>query len=136
MKTTELTLKDLMIGDWVVINNIPRQVTFIDDCLNYKIIATGKQLDGSRVSYVGKLSDEVQPIPLTLEILEKNGFKKYNELYRLDIAEGVFVNADFNSKEPFVSAHNTCYRATTICWYLHQLQHALKLCGIKKEIIL
>ena len=78
--------------------------------------------------------DELTPVPLTPEILEKNGFKKYNGLYRLDIAEGVFVNADFKSKEPFVSVHNTCYRATPICWYLHQLQHALRLCGIEKEI--
>ena len=127
-------IKDLMIGDWVVINNIPRQVTFIDDCINYKIIAIGKHPDGGRISYVGELSEEVKPITLTPEILEKNGFKKYNELYRLDIAEGVFVNVDFKSKEPFVSVHNTCYRATPICGYLHQLQHALKLCGIEKTI--
>jgi len=80
------------------------------------------------------LLSDLRPIPLVPEILEKNGFKKYNELYRLDIAEGVFVNVDFKSKEPFVSVHNTCYRATPICWYLHQLQHALKLCGIEKTI--
>ena len=78
----------------------------------------------------------ISPIPLTPEILEKNGFKEYDGLYRLDIAEGVFVNADFKSKEPFVSIHNTCYRATPICRYLHQLQHALRLCGINREIIL
>ena len=80
--------------------------------------------------------NKVEPIPLTLDILEKNGFEEYDGLYRLDIAEGIFVNADFKSKEPFVSIHNTCYRATPICKYVDQLQHALRLCGIEKEIIL
>lgn len=79
---------------------------------------------------------KIEPIPLTIEILEKNGFKECNGLYRLDIAEGVFVNADFKSEEPFVSVHNTCYRATPICRYLHQLQHALRLCGIETKIVL
>lgn len=111
MKTEEL-----MIGDWV---RVPSELN------REKQIRSTFDMD-SAVLY--------EAIPLTPEILEKNGFKKYNGLYRLDIAEGVFVNADFKSKEPFVSVHNTCYRATPICWYLHQLQHALRLCGIEKEI--
>jgi hypothetical protein len=78
--------------------------------------------------------DEIEPIPLTSEILKKIGFKEYNGLYRLDIAYGVFVNIDFKAEEPFVSIHNTCYRATPICRYLHQLQHALRLCGIEITI--
>ena len=78
--------------------------------------------------------DEIEPIPLTPEILEKIGFKEYNGLYGLDIAYGVFVNADFKVEEPFVSIHNTCYRAIPICRYLHQLQHALRLCGIEITI--
>ena len=82
METSELTIKDLMIGDWVVINNIPRQLTFIDDCINYKIIAVGKHPDGGRISYVGELSAEVKPIPLTLEILEKNGRYWLNWWYK------------------------------------------------------
>jgi hypothetical protein len=119
MKANELSAKDLMEGDWVygIFSGCPQErIT-----MKYSICSN---------SYEWKY----MPIPLTAEILEKNGFKEYDGLYRLDITEGVFINVDFKSKEPFVSVHNTCYRAIPICWYLHQLQHALKLCGIEKEI--
>lgn len=121
--------KDLMIGDWVLYGQ--RFGIIKELCNGYVTILCS--INGQN-EYVKETYDNIEPIPLTQEILEKYGFKKYNELYRLDVAEGVFVNADFKSKEPFVSIHNACYRATPICWYLHQLQHALKLCGIKKEI--
>jgi hypothetical protein len=116
-----------MIGDWVYNKDIdkPMQV--------YRIIISQmfRQTPNATTE-----DYNIFPIPLTQEILEKNGFKEYNGLYRLDIAEGVFVNVDFESKEPFVSIHNTCYRATPICKYVHQLQHVLRLCGINHEIIL
>lgn len=132
MKTSELTIKNLMIGDWVVINNIPRQITFIDACINYKIIAVGKHQDGSRVSYVGKLSEEVKPIPLTPEILEKNGFVL--ESYSGNVMSGKWwTRNDFvihKNMNDSVGKNNFKYE------YVHQLQHALRLCGIEKEIIL
>lgn len=85
------------------------------------------------------LSDEdisnFQPIPITKEILEKNGFKKpenkceyiiHNTLVFDDFtfALGIY---DYNSITPY---NHICY-----CCYVHELQHALKLCGIDKEII-
>ena len=121
---------EIQIGDWVysTFSKLPCKVMYLK--LHESGYASVETTNVVGVKDIASLS----PIPLTPEILEKNGFKKYNELYRLDVAEGVFVNADFKSKEPFVSIHNTCYRATPICWYLHQLQHALRLCGIEKEI--
>ena len=127
-----------MIGDWVWYNNQPYQIRQLGiygvdrDGEDYPAVCIGKPNGVGLI--VGR--NEVEPIPLTTEILEKNGFKEYDGLYRLDITEGTFVNVDFKSKEPFVSIHNTCYRATPICRYLHQLQHALRLCGIEKEIVL
>jgi hypothetical protein len=127
---------ELMIGDWVWYNNQPYQIRQLGiygvdrDGEDYPAVCIGKPNGVGLI--VGK--NEVEPIPLTTEILEKNGFKEYDGLYRLDITEGTFVNVDFKSKEPFVSIHNTCYRATPICRYLHQLQHALRLCGIEKEM--
>ena len=113
-----------MIGDWVLYNETPQQILEISGIDDEVYLEIDELIHQS----------EIEPVPLTPEILEKNGFKEYDGLYRLDITEGTFVNVDFKSKEPFVSIHNTCYRATPICRYLHQLQHALKLCGIKKEI--
>jgi hypothetical protein len=127
-----MEVKELMAGVFVYFNcfdgsKIIVRVTDFKDGIVY-----GNSENGSHWCNI----ENVEPIQLTPETLEKNGFKEYDELYRLDIAEGVFVNADFKSKEPFVSIHNTCYRATPICKYLHQLQKALRLCGIEKEIIL
>lgn len=149
MEANELTIKDLMIGDWVVINNIPRQVTFIDDCINYKIIAVGKHPDGGRISYVGKLSEEVKPIPLTLEILEKNGFVANKHVYPYPYYEYEVKEIKVKVEFAFPQGNRTSYKKPWVCidteyvyiehlpcMFVHQLQHALRLCGIEKEIIL
>ena len=80
---------------------------------------------------------EIEPIPLTKEILEKNGFIEYRKkCYRIEFGEGIYINADFTADEPFCSIHNRGYYATPVCKFVHQFQHALRLCGIEKEIIL
>lgn len=128
---------ELMIGDWVYRMDfkipVPSKIIGME-VINYDKMEYVVDVFNKNGYNVQLYLNEVQPIPLTPEILEKNGFEEYDGLYRLDIAEGVFVNADFKSKEPFVSIHNTCYRAIPICKYVHQLQHALRLCGIEKEI--
>jgi hypothetical protein len=133
---------ELMIGDWVqlktygVSDKFERTEAYmyvkVAEIHSGFIITEGN--NNIKEPYCICENTKIEPIPLTPEILEKNGFKEYDGFYRLDIVEGVFVNADFKSKEPFVSVHNTCYRATPICRYLHQLQHVLRLCGIEKEI--
>ena len=120
---------ELMIGDWVQDRSGAKM-----KIMNIEYHCTRVLYNGEELILACFEQANLRPIPITPEILEKNGFKEYDGLYRLDIADGVFVNADFKSKEPFVSVHNTCYRAIPICWYLHQLQHALRLCGIDKEI--
>jgi hypothetical protein len=75
---------------------------------------------------------DLQPIPLTLEILEKNGFVIVDE------------SADFQlygSPECsiFFTKGTVRYRletpqASVVCWNVHQLQHALRLAGVEKEI--
>lgn len=127
-----ITAKDLMIGDWVIYNpNV-----FIED--EYELpkdsyptkISCGEDIDLA-------FEDCYGPIPLTSEILEKNftfdhyGFYffggDYHEVHIKECANGLWrVEADeIMSGLPiwkmFVSN-------------LHELQHALRLCGIEKEI--
>lgn len=85
--------------------------------------------------------DEIEPIPLTPEILEKNGFEdvgqdiyQYEEKpyyiwwesdrYRL----GIYKDESDYEKECF----GEVMRLPII--YVHELQHALRLCGIEKKI--
>lgn len=73
--------------------------------------------------YYGDMEDyhesEIEPIPLTPEILKKNGFSRNG----LDIA--LF---DRRGGDDFVGASNL--------QDVHELQHALRLCGIEKEIVI
>ena len=69
----------------------------------------------------------IEPIPLTAEILEKNGFVQDGESwwykdFRIVLSSSKGVSL-------------VCGRQIKFC-YVHELQHALRLCGIDKEIIL
>lgn len=121
MKATEL-----MIGNWVY-NTHNRQPEQVCETMEHMVMLAYNDL----YDY-----DEIEPIPLTSDILEKNGFFLYNEedkAYRLELAEGTFINADFKVEEPFVCIINTCYQATPYCVYVHHLQHAMRLCGIEMD---
>lgn len=137
--------EDLQIGDWVrplkkKLKGTPGKVITIDG-------GTGIcWIDSKDYSCLVPCSD-VERIPITPEILEKNGFEKLDFSHfqigdrRLVLdADGrwdgplswhwVVTEMDTNAKgQPVVLD----YYVATIN-YVHQLQHALKLCGIDKEI--
>ena len=118
-----------MVGDWVVYNG---DVDYINPIkIEGMDIATGMCVTTDRDD-VG--FDGVWPIPLTAEILEKNGFKKElsedNIHYRfILIYDGI--------------RFSLLYARSVFQWlgpldfkYVHELQHAIRLCGIDKEITL
>ena len=83
---------------------------------------------------------EWEPIPLTPEILEKNGFEReklitfYNHYTGID--NRVTLNDDFmsmNSKNMWsvhIDSEDYCTIANCELTYLHELQHLLNLCKI------
>lgn len=91
--------------------------------------------------------NDAQPIPLTPEILEKNGFHYTNQhtlkgadTYVLRLEQRGFdytITIKLNDYFALDSYDDRMYRLAEIetgKWYVHQLQHALRLCGITKEI--
>lgn len=126
MKANELKVTDLMVGDWVMLQGKPYMI----DMLN-----------GYQESSMG-----VEPIPITPEILEKNGFELNEEVeddcciyyeidYRLHLCnDKEEMNSD---NEWYVLIYNEDYRSIANCelTYVHELQHLLKLCKIDKEIV-
>lgn len=123
---------DLMIGDLVKCTD-PRceghQVDLID-LFNEKV-----GLDGERIVDL----KNIIPIPLTPEILEKNGFgfidtsnNEYSSVWTgWWILDGLELGCCDNSKFPvFFNIADTNVKVN----YVHELQHALRLCGIEKEI--
>jgi hypothetical protein len=81
----------------------------------------------------------IKPIPLMPEILEKNGFILKEEekgVYGVDIAP-YYTRDDvpfevFCDGEPFA----IWFKDPVNIKYVHQLQNAMRLCGIEKEIVL
>lgn len=130
---------ELMIGDWVVYDD---DVKYIDPIRIEGIDITGLCITSDRddVGFEG-----VKPIPLTAEILEKNGFVKYNEVsdtppYDKDEEGNMYYSYKGEHKfwgwwQPdniyFIPANAM---GNIEIKFVHQLQHALRLCNIEKEI--
>ena len=121
---------DLMIGDWVehiVVGeqnrNHPMKVNLQD---LYRIQSAISNSDDGLI---------VRPIPLTSEILEKNGF--HHEKSGDWVCDEDYPNAivyTFDCKLRIIQSYTML---TDIdIEYIHELQHALRLCQIDKEITL
>lgn len=85
-------------------------------------------------------ADELEPIPITTEILEKN-FQEFlpgiNLMYKL---KGPYCAMNEDGQWVFglvkVDGENSTRYPLVKISFVHQLQNALRLCGIEHEIIL
>lgn len=134
METKKLTCCDLMIGDWVECNGKFIQVENVHkDMINYT-----PDIPYVQEEYFIEGKD-ITPIPLTAEILEKNGWTKpaSGRIWsRNNVPSFVLEEIDDGS---FEVTTDTCSEWGGLCMirYVHHLQHALRLCGINdKEIVL
>jgi hypothetical protein len=127
---------ELMIGDWVIDGKNIAQIISIT-------------CDGIIETTFNKSSniEVIEPIPLTPDILEKNGFTKstpppgiHARCYELDNKKDKYnlTIADYNKYKRLLldidSEDSECFNIKYDC--VHELQHALHLCKVKKEIIL
>lgn len=143
---------DLMIGDWVQnplgwkaqVQSI-RYVNTIKDEWEWLI-----KIGINNETFQDHLSlTEIEPIPLTPEILWKNGwiheFDKKDYMVKYDLAvEGKNCwmmwavkehNLDIQRQDEKLDFYNLkVQRVCMPCDFVHQLQNALRLCGIEKEI--
>lgn len=84
--------------------------------------------------------DEVAPIPLTPEILEKNGFELKKDGWLWDFGNG-YVFVGFCPIDGGVQHVEVCtYEQDTTDFrsirYVHELQHALRLCKVEKDLLM
>lgn len=139
MKATEL-----MIGDWVSINDV--------DCPNPMQIDGIEKKHGSYYAHFrGQVSvdvDQLHSIPITESVLMDNGFT-YDYDEEICVADGMFISVKGYTLKGQV-CDGDCFlidycnggvRVTTEdsevkkrMNYVHELQHALRLCGVDKEI--
>ena len=135
-----LKISDLSVGDWVEYEGLHYPITFV---------GYGEGDDGSLVNLIRpdlscftcKISD-IRPIPITAEILEKNGwseFSDYHNSWKLDIDSDKRVWMFKNSHDwtfqvmSWGLGHNHSV-AKAYIKDVHQLQHALRLAEVDKEI--
>jgi hypothetical protein len=135
-----LKISDLSVGDWVEIDHevFGWQPAQINVCGDLGIGAYFKDIDPEE-EYDCTLS-QARPIPITAEILEKNGFVKKNydngkmwDWWCDNVLVRKYADEDIYR---FIVALNSMHYTTTMVVgkHTHQLQHALRLAGVDKEI--
>lgn len=119
-----------MIGDWVLYNTTPKRIGGID----------GKIIRFFRWD-VWENPSAIEPIPLTAEILNKNFPKSCENDYWVDgdfpiIGYSIPCHTDGYCPYVEVSIYDPARVMEFELYlnYVHELQHALRLCGIKKDI--
>lgn len=134
-----MKLTDLAILDWVLINNTPHKIQAIDS------IDAEMQAD-DELYYIGEdryhSEDKIEGIPLTPEILEKNGW--LNGPYsRLSLQDGKWLEFYWHEHrlqeywegidewQSHIKQLELVFKTGCI-FYVHELQRALRLCGLKE----
>lgn len=118
MKATEL-----MVGDWVLDGKKPAQITGImcDDLFETTLSPS-----------VG--GECITPIPLTHEILKMNGFRLQSdntELFKLDT---YWLGCELGTFRIHNLNKDWWQFGLAKIRNVHELQHAMRLCGIEKEV--
>ena len=126
MDKAKIKCRDLMVGDWITNRNgFPMQITNVGDDYAY---ATFEGNEGDPWEFDDK-DDQPEPIPLTPEIMKKNGFWEMENVN--NGAEEYIVYAIAGLTFHYNRDNDYYFPNTPISWkYVHQLQHALRLCGL------
>ena len=151
MKTNEL-----MLGDWVLVERyegiyggpVWKQAGKVNGIFQEEAEIRFSDEDDDDEFIYSYPSDGIEPIPLTPEILEKNGFN-YEETHDVWILEygeiiievGVyhpdFINISYKQMTPdgiIEGDISSISKFDGSDIMTHELQHALRLVGIEKEI--
>lgn len=136
-----MELTDLMVGDYISVGETHSNmdgdydVFFKDRQITIEDFKFWAENDWDKNDF----DEFLAPIPLTPEILEKNGFiliEKEKGAYGVDIVP--YYTRDDVPFEVFCDGRPFAiwFKDPVNIEYVHQLQHALRLCGIIREIII
>lgn len=147
-----LKISDLSVGDWV---NLRLWKCDYDDpeTLDAKVLSiegnsVGVGYDNSGI-VMSAFVEDLQPIPITAEILEANGWFRLELQCVLNIednrgtshdgeyvimwyADDEYLTISWGGREDEVLVERTMMECRVK--YIHELQHALRLAGVEKEI--
>ena len=123
-----LKISELSVGDWVMVE-WPDGERWRGR-LTQLSVTGGVEVCCANGKHVRCSSSFISSIPITAEILEKNGFEKIC---------GMWYNSDTlmefeQYKDGWCRTINCGEYSVYFIKYIHQLQHALRLAGVDKEI--
>lgn len=120
--------KDLMIGD--IVSVTPSSMLIRIAAIHRKKVAYHACNNSFSWVRVGLL----QPIPLTPEILENNGFRKESYIEVVGGLDTYYLGEEIGSFRIHRLQKGYYQFGLAKINFVHQLQHALRLCGVRKEI--
>lgn len=143
-----MTANELMCGDWVSAT-AEDGITYIGKVesigilrdLDMKATLVRIYVDSDKRLYVDMLVEKVEPIPLTEEILEKNGWDigpysilkvcndKWLEFYHHERRLRLWWKG-IDEWQNDAEVQEVCFQCN--CTYVHEFQHALRLCGLNE----
>ena len=121
-----LGIDEIMVGDWLYITDHPMR----------------KEAKQVKPEHFLRSLVTFEPIPLTKEILEKNGFELDDDCEYFGVDDRVMLrdNPEYMNTNNAWDVHidTTDYRTigNLELTYVHEFQHFLKSCKINKKIIL
>jgi hypothetical protein len=126
--------EELMIGDWVNIFEVQKQIEGI------RTFKNGDEMvyyDGDNGNFI----KNVTAIPLTSAILEKNSFLKVESIVYDEPRIGVSYLYRITPEGLRIFVQNACVGGPTCtmiktCKYVHEVQHMIKMCDIEKTFVL
>lgn len=124
---------ELMVGDYIMLY----EDIYIIEEISSKGWAHIIYNDGSkcRVSLsTDYILGELTPVPLTAEILEKNGFELQRDKSELGTLDTYWLGNELGAFRIHRLNNGDYQFGLAKIKNVHELQHALKLCGIDKEI--
>jgi hypothetical protein len=138
-----LKISDLSVGDWVRCRDRNGRIEGLE------AIRSDERVRVAVESYLGTMFlfvgiEDIEPIPITAEILEKNGWSTDGMYAFLRIDEHRHLEYYYHEHRLRkyycgVDEWQNHAKVSDItfavhCYNVHQLQHALRLAGIDKEI--
>ena len=124
---------ELKLGDWVLVGGSPIKIDELVEGIDALTIYDDETNEIENYSY-----DDLSPIPLTEEILEKNGWKEDDEIWGIDYTFG-HLHIEFFSNGKEIEAMVSVTDDRDVCClrqikYIHQLQHILWALGMDDNL--
>ena len=124
---------DLMLGDYVICHHPTKPQEIVN--VTSGLLSIIERQENGIIDNNSPLYRVVKPIPITKEILEINGYKeKMGGTFEFVFNEKeAYIKMEYNPVSGHISANYHWFIANEI-YFVHELQHALKMSKVDKEI--